>query len=133
MPTLAQELDDLLDRVRDADRPTIDRIEILNSTLFANDAEIMRRLEDVLTQQASRAVDMVEMLSEIAARVGHVPQREFLAHYGQTPTRPIQPPPLPDWAGERVQHHAPRSPEEIARQLTGQIFDEIESYSQRAN
>jgi len=133
MPTLAQELDELLDRVRVADRPTIDRIEILNSTLFANDAEIMRKLEEVLTQQASRAVDMVEMLSEIAARVGHVPQREFLAHYAQTPTRPIQPPPLPDWAGERVQHHAPRSPEEIAARLTSEVFDELDRYNARAN
>jgi uncharacterized membrane protein YccC len=45
----------------------------------------------------------------------------------------VQPPPLPDWAGERVQHHAPRSPEEIAARLTSEVFDELDRYNARAN
>lgn len=78
-PTLAQQLDQMIDNTKIKHAEIVCKIGELGLELFESDAEVMRSLEAVVASQARRASEITGLMHTIASRIGYVPPPEHAA------------------------------------------------------
>lgn len=102
MMKLTDQLEAMRVRLADEHANSVTLIETLDARMKANDVALMRRLAEVLDDDAVRKGSIHELLQRVAARIGSVPsprlerptpmqQTDAPRQVEQQPARPMQP------------------------------------------
>lgn len=73
MTRLADQIEALRVKMLDEHGEAMRLLDGLDKRLFANDADIMRRLESILSEGERRKGDIVRAMQTLAARIGCLP------------------------------------------------------------
>lgn len=93
---LTDYLEQLRSKMHDDHLEKLRLLDTVGARLFANDCEVMRKLEEIEQGQARRASDMRLLAERIVSRLAHIPQAEHVEHYvNGNPRAGLAPPPLP--------------------------------------
>lgn len=106
---LSDQIEALRQKMTSDHEDLLSRVEELNSCIFEQDAELMRMLDEIVSGQSRRAVDIAQMLATIHSRIGHIPPEHYQPLYDRRDPRAgigQSPPPVPE-DYEMAQRFAP--------------------------